>query len=227
MGAAASTIGEGDAKSEKALCGAQTTSRQGTCRNRAGFGTDHVGSGKCKLHLGSTRNGKKAAGRELAIRLGAELHMEPTEALLLTVRKAAMWEAFCAQEVARLDPDQVVVRFEKEKRDYSPRIHFDEATEEWTTDGTVIETTVETSTVAELHIWVREHLKALDQLARLAKVALDAGVQERQVAAAEQLAGGLARVIDAILTGHGITGKDRKPEVVRAALQLVELRQAA
>lgn len=36
-----------------AKCGARTRSG-GTCQNRAGFGTDHVGSGRCKFHGGAT-----------------------------------------------------------------------------------------------------------------------------------------------------------------------------
>lgn len=35
------------------LCGAKTRSREGTCRNPAGAGTDHVGEGRCKFHGGN------------------------------------------------------------------------------------------------------------------------------------------------------------------------------
>lgn len=46
-------------------CGA--TNQRGTaCELVKGFGTDHVGSGHCKFHAGSTPAGKKAAANERA-----------------------------------------------------------------------------------------------------------------------------------------------------------------
>ena len=47
-------------------CGARKRQGEGTCRRPAGWGTDHVGFGNCKLHLGNTRNGRKA-GAELRL----------------------------------------------------------------------------------------------------------------------------------------------------------------
>lgn len=46
-------------------CGARKRNGTGTCGRPAGWGTDHVGVGSCKLHGGSTRNGRKH-GRSLA-----------------------------------------------------------------------------------------------------------------------------------------------------------------
>lgn len=45
------------------LCGARTRSG-GTCRKAAGFGTDHVGYGRCKFHAGSTPGGRAGAQRQ-------------------------------------------------------------------------------------------------------------------------------------------------------------------
>lgn len=43
------------------LCGAKKRDGSGaTCRNRAGWGTDHVGEGRCKLHSGAVPRGKKS-----------------------------------------------------------------------------------------------------------------------------------------------------------------------
>ena len=36
------------------ICGAKTKSRDGVCQLRAGWGTDHLGEGKCKLHGGAS-----------------------------------------------------------------------------------------------------------------------------------------------------------------------------
>lgn len=36
------------------LCGAKKRTGEGTCTRPAGWGTDHVGTGRCKLHGGCT-----------------------------------------------------------------------------------------------------------------------------------------------------------------------------
>lgn len=55
-------IGEGHGAR---LCGARTR-QGGTCRQVAGFGTDHVGHGSCKFHCGSTPTVSRAARRQAA-----------------------------------------------------------------------------------------------------------------------------------------------------------------
>lgn len=44
-----------------ALCGARKRQTEGTCAKQAGWGTDHVGEGPCRLHGGNTRNHRTAA----------------------------------------------------------------------------------------------------------------------------------------------------------------------
>jgi hypothetical protein len=74
-------------------CDANTRSG-GKCRRPGGWGTDHVGAGRCKLHGGSTRNHRRAARRAEALdfavgALGAEVASDPFEALLQSVRIAS------------------------------------------------------------------------------------------------------------------------------------------
>jgi len=74
-------------------CDAKTRSG-GKCRRPGGWGTDHVGAGRCKLHGGSTRNHRRAARRAEALdfavgALGAEVACDPLEALLQSVRIAS------------------------------------------------------------------------------------------------------------------------------------------
>lgn len=54
-------------------CGAHKRQGEGTCTQTAGWGTDHVGEGPCKLHGGSTRNVSKGAKLRLAEREAREL----------------------------------------------------------------------------------------------------------------------------------------------------------
>ena len=39
---------------EASLCGARRRQSDGTCRKQAGWGTDHFGFGRCRLHGGAT-----------------------------------------------------------------------------------------------------------------------------------------------------------------------------
>lgn len=53
------------ADDDRARCGAGRR-QGGACSQPAGWGTDHVGVGRCKLHGGSTPNHVKSAGRQMA-----------------------------------------------------------------------------------------------------------------------------------------------------------------
>lgn len=46
---------------DKRHCGANKRQGEGTCTRPAGWGTDHAGYGRCKLHGGSTPNQSRAA----------------------------------------------------------------------------------------------------------------------------------------------------------------------
>ncbi len=45
----------------KKFCGARRRQGEGLCRRPAGWGTDHVGVGHCKLHGGSTKSHRTKA----------------------------------------------------------------------------------------------------------------------------------------------------------------------
>lgn len=50
-------------RDERALCGAAKRQGPGNCTQVAGWGTDHVGTGPCKLHGGSTAAHRRRAAR--------------------------------------------------------------------------------------------------------------------------------------------------------------------
>jgi hypothetical protein len=52
----------GDAKK---YCGGKLKRREGTCTRPPGWGTDHPGAGRCKLHGGSSPSGRAAGAEEL------------------------------------------------------------------------------------------------------------------------------------------------------------------
>jgi hypothetical protein len=75
------------------LCGAKNHQGTGTCRNRAGFRTDHFGIGHCYLHGGSTKSHRiaavKAEAAATVARLGMEVSLDPADALAFSVRLAS------------------------------------------------------------------------------------------------------------------------------------------
>lgn len=83
MTASRSLTGRG--KERQIYCGAKKRQSEGTCTRPAGWGTDHVGSGPCKLHGGNTKNhraaGLKARAEAVLYQYDAGPVANPLEAL--------------------------------------------------------------------------------------------------------------------------------------------------
>ena len=177
------------------------------CRKPAGWGTDHNGIGRCKLHGGLGPGARQQAER-IAIerrarsalhRLGQSIEIEPAEALLNLVGEAAANVAYLADEVGGLTSLTAI-----------PRVT--------TRAGDVMEGEEYVRAVVRLYNEER------DRLARVAKAALDAGITERQVRLAESQGRELARVVVTVLARLELT-----PEQSAAARVMVaeELRTLA
>lgn len=180
----------------------------------AGAGTTHKGWGRCSHHGGNTPTGNVNAARKQAVALGAELQMEPHDALLLMVRRAAMFEAFCALKVSELADDELVILHRRER--------------EWSGGGDNGEGgggfEVVTETSAELNLWLRAHQQAIRDVTSIAKTACDAGVDERRVRVVEHLGNQLADLLGAVLERLELSSDQRSkaPLIVREQLQLLE-----
>lgn len=91
-----------------AFCGA--TSRSGKCGLPAGWGTDHPQVGHCRHHGGSSPNGRKYAARiEASTFMGAGdalPDVDPTDALLYTVRRKRQTADYCRLRAAALQEDE-------------------------------------------------------------------------------------------------------------------------
>lgn len=78
----------------------------GKCTRPAGWGTDHVGSGRCKLHGGSSPAGKKFAQKQQAVKArdtyGLPVDIDPADALLQEVHRTAGHVAWLGAVVAQL-----------------------------------------------------------------------------------------------------------------------------
>jgi hypothetical protein len=176
------------AKAAHGACGAKTRS-DGKCKKQKGWGTDHLGTGRCKLHGGNTESGEKAAAKEAAVIMGTELQVEPHDALLMCVRISAGEVGYCSREIAKLEKASVMTPFGE-----------------------------------MLSIWITTRQKALQSLAKFSKMALDAGVAERQVQVAERYGEMLATLVSGILGDLKLTKDQQKeaPAVVARHFQLLE-----
>lgn len=89
-----------------AYCGARKRQGEGTCKRPAGWGTDHFGVGRCKLHGGSTRDqslnaAKEQARAELA-RIGVAPVTDPLAALSAIAGEVVAWKDMLAGKVNAL-----------------------------------------------------------------------------------------------------------------------------
>jgi hypothetical protein len=127
--------------------------------------------------------------------------VEPHEALLEEVHRTAGHVAWIGETVGQLDRNQLVHGITRTVQ---------------LPDGS---RTVEAR--AAINIWVKLYQEERDRLVRVAKAAIDAGVEERQVRLAEGQAQQLAQVVRAVLTdlGHDLSDENIR-NVVR--LRLIE-----
>lgn len=96
-----------------ARCGGKKKQGGGTCTQPAGWGTDHPGVGRCKLHGGCTPNQVAAAGRELLERRARMLFEKvapeivpvdnPLEAYRMFAGRVMAWLGLMEQLLADLE----------------------------------------------------------------------------------------------------------------------------
>jgi hypothetical protein len=173
------------------LCGSKKKQGAGTCRREAGWGTSHPGTGHCKIHGGSTPGGTLYAAKQEVAIMGREIDLTPAEGLLLCVRIAAGEVGYCTQRIGDLVEGQ---EYEQTKREKTVTY----ISKQGEAAGGVIET--EDVEERQLNVWIRMRQSCTDRLAKYAKMALDAGVAERQVRLAEQQGAMIAEILRAVLT---------------------------
>lgn len=174
------------------------TTAGGYCGRPAGWGTDHAGAGRCKLHGGSAPSGRKAGARMLAEKqaaaslaeMGVREITDPVGELIRIVSEIVSFKDFWAAHVAELGGDI----------DYTD----DKQTENVRAVVGAYERALDRSERALVNL---NRLGIEDRLAR---------VQERQVEALAVMAVG---VITAVLADLGVTDQ-RVPELVRHHLEL-------
>lgn len=182
----------------------------GPCRRPAGWGTNHAGTGRCKLHGGSTsdhvKHAQKAQAAEAVKTFGLPREIDPRDALLEEVYRTAGAVDWLHKQVQALTPDDVIWgRTEEVQRDAG---EF---------PGT------DTTYAATAHAFVQLWQKERAHLVAVCKAAIQAGIEERRVRLAEQQGALLSDVIKRILGDLGLTPEQqqRAPEVVVRHLRAV------
>lgn len=183
-------------KSKAGKCGSKLTKGSGRCQREAGWGTNHPGTGHCKHHGGSSPGGQLFAAKQEVAIMGREIDISPGEGLLLCVRIAAGEVGYCTQRIGDLVAGQEYESVKRQKTVQFINKHGEEA-------GGSIET--EDVEERQLNIWIRMRQACLDRLAKYSKMALDAGVAERQVRIAEQQGALIADILRAVLTDLGVS----------------------
>ncbi len=179
------------------ICGARKTDGSGTCSQVAGFGTSHVGYGRCKFHGGASPNGEKFAMRERARHtvdtLGLPADIDPQTALLEEVQRTAGHVRWLADLVAELDESGL------------KQITDDARGRIWEKPS----------------VWMEMYQAERAHLVRASAEAIKCGVSERLVRLAENYAEQLVGVLTAFASALGLD--PRSPQVIDAVSRVLDV----
>jgi hypothetical protein len=196
-------------------CGAKT--KRGHCRQVSGWGTSHVGTGRCKNHGGASPQAEVAGQVVLARReyqvMGIPLDISPQDALLECIRIAAGEVAYASGRIAELSHAEAVV----------PAVStLDRPLKEvgGAEDPRTIVQEIRTEAPA-LNVWIEVRRQAMDRLVQYSATALKVGLEARLVQIAERTAEKLAEAVDGILTDLGVRDHPEAPQIVRRHLTLL------
>lgn len=160
----------------KKVCGAKTKTTGDPCGRPAGAQTDHLGTGRCSLHGGSSPNGRIAAQREQAAvavaTYGLPVDIDPREALLAEVRRsygAVMW---LEAQVRAVAPDALV----RGTRGVNRMVKV----------GTEAGTTTTTDVGPAVNVWLDLFYRERSHLVAVCRAAVAAGIEERRIRLEEQ-----------------------------------------
>jgi hypothetical protein len=171
------------------------------CKNQAGLGTHHPGYGPCASHGGnSVRQNAKGAWVLMHAMIGED-NVTPWQAILGEVRRTSRMVSWLDMKVAEAPSDEALLL---------TRDEVDEA-------GTVV--------VKAYAPWVAMRERERDNLRKVSKMALDAGVAERLVAQVEYEGQMLATFIMGVLNAPGLALTDEQMETARGIVRtkLLEL----
>lgn len=174
------------------------------CDKPAGMSTSHPGVGRCRQHGGETPEGRREGAWVVAHAFARALDVTPWEGLLTAVKIAAGRVAFCEAKLGTAYSD----------RQLEPPADDSGAAGRTGEDGN------------NLHYWVKQAELWHDKLARVSKLAIDAGVAERLVRQLELEAQLMLRATSLTFEELGLSDDIRERALGIMSRKLLELEAA-
>ena len=197
-----------DPNRDSRYCGGKKKQSEGTCTRPAGWGTDHPGIGKCKLHGGCAPSSRIAAteqrARNLVETYGRKIETTAVEALLDEVQWTAGHVAWLRDKVRELEDTELAATGGEHPLVWGTT-RRKTGGEDWG----------ETEEAAP-NVWLRLYQTERTHLVKVCAEAIKAGIEERRVKLAEQQGALVAQVIRAILADLDLSTEQqaRIPDVV-------------
>lgn len=143
--------------------------------------------------------------------MGAPLDVEPHEALLHAIRVTAGEVSYCDQQITRLSEEEL----------------FEKPTRTVVTDSDEFSSVVTYRGEDVISRWVSLRTLAVERMAKYSKMALDAGIAERQVQVAERFADAIAPLFKGLVEDLNLTPEQAKllPAVIDTRLRDLERTQ--
>jgi hypothetical protein len=167
----------------------------GYCGQAPGWGTEHVGIGRCKRHGGSAplyaQKVEKLRAAVAVEQYGLPRHVDPHTALEEELDRSAGHVDWLRMQVAALETEAM----------HGPVGGGQGAIPEH-----------------KPHIWISMYNEERDRFRRIAKTCIDAGIAQRRVELAEAQGQLVAVAIRAILERLGVLQHPEAPQIVREEL---------
>lgn len=202
---------------DKPKCGAKNR-QGGECSLPAGWGTDHAGHGRCKMHGGNTPSGRQFGHREAASAALSTFGIndpdagtdDPISALLEMLRHGTAAIAFLEAQIAALEPEQLIRGTRTVRRTVTT-----------TGEGEVTTTTTEAG--VQVSPWIDLLHRQQDRVAKVSAVLLQHGIDELALQIEQRAVTDLVGVIRGILDDLHLSAEQQAlvPEVVPKRLRVL------
>lgn len=200
-------------------CGAAKRQEPGgVCTQAAGWGTDHPGVGRCKLHGGNTPNQRESARRLMAEaaarRFATPVDIKPDEALLHELQVSFGVLEFYRAKVRELGDDAMIRGWTSARR--TVKTGMSDVGRPVNSDETV------TLAESKPHVWVQLLQAAERHHLEVVKVCMQVGITSHVIDLLKQTAAVWVQMILTALERFGIEGDDPRipvivPEIIQRA----------
>lgn len=168
---------------------------QSPCEHPAGMGTAHLGAGLCVVHGGNSKRENARGAWVMAHDMARALNVSPWEALLGEVRRTAGSVAFLDRKIAEAPDDDALIRIGENELGEPGYAR-----------------------------WVKLRMEERQHLARVSKMAIDAGVAAELVAKFTLHGEQLASLVLSVIGRLGLTSEqeDQAQQLIQRELLKIE-----